>query len=100
VSTGTLYRQGLLVAASNPKAILFAVAFFPQFINPAAAQSVQFGILLLTFSAIEVGWYFVYALSGNRLATYLQRANVLRAFNRLTGGAFVGFAAVMATVRE
>ncbi len=100
VSTGTLYRQGLLVAASNPKAILFAVAFFPQFINPAAAQSVQFGILLLTFSGIEVGWYFVYALSGNRLATYLQRANVLRAFNRLTGGAFVGFAAVMATVRE
>ncbi len=100
VSKGTLYRQGLLVAASNPKAILFAVAFFPQFINPAAAQSVQFGILLLTFSGIEVGWYFVYALSGNRLATYLQRANVLRAFNRLTGGAFVGFAAVMATVRE
>lgn len=95
-----LYRQGMLVAASNPKAILFAVAFFPQFINPEAAQAVQFGILLLTFSVIEVGWYFVYALSGNRLATYLRRASVLKAFNRVTGGAFVGFAALMATVRE
>jgi len=100
VSTAALYRQGMLVAASNPKAILFAVAFFPQFINPEAAQAVQFGILLLTFSVIEVAWYFVYALSGNRLATYLQRASVLKAFNRLTGGAFIGFAAVMATVRE
>jgi len=99
-SLAGLYRQGMLVAASNPKAILFAVAFFPQFINPEAAQAVQFGILLLTFSVIEVGWYFVYALSGNRLATYLRRASVLKAFNRVTGGAFVGFAAVMATVRE
>jgi len=100
VSAGALYRQGMLVAASNPKAILFAVAFFPQFINPEAAQAVQFGILLLTFSVIEVAWYFVYALSGNRLAAYLQRASVLKAFNRFTGGAFIGFAAVMATVRE
>ena len=100
VSAGALYRQGMLVAASNPKAILFAVAFFPQFINPEAAQAVQFGILLLTFSVIEVAWYFVYALSGNRLAAYLRRASVLKAFNRLTGGAFIGFAAMMAAMRE
>lgn len=90
----------MLVAASNPKAILFAVAFLPQFINPEAAQTGQFGILLLTFAVIEVGWYFVYALSGNRLASYLRRAHVLRVFNRMTGGVFVGFAAMMATVRE
>lgn len=99
-SAGRLYRQGLLVAASNPKAILFAVAFFPQFIHPQAAQALQFAVLLLTFAVIEVGWYFVYALSGHRLAAYLRRAHVLRAFNRLTGGAFIGFAAMMATVRE
>lgn len=100
VGPGPLYRQGMLVAASNPKAILFAVAFFPQFINPQAAQATQFGILLLSFAVIEVGWYFVYAVSGNRLAGYLGRASVLKIFNRMTGGAFIGFAAMMATVRE
>lgn len=99
-SAGALYRQGMLVAASNPKAILFAVAFFPQFINPHAAQTLQFGILLLSFAVIEVGWYFVYALSGNRLASYLQQARILKLFNRVTGGVFVGFAVAMATVRE
>jgi threonine/homoserine/homoserine lactone efflux protein len=31
---------------------------------------------------------------------YLQRASVLRVFNRVTGGAFVGFAAMMAAVRD
>jgi len=96
----SLYRQGVLVAASNPKAILFAVAFLPQFINPENAQLPQFAILLATFAVIEVSWYFVYAASGKRLATYLERASVLKVFNRVTGGAFIGFAAMMATVRE
>lgn len=98
--TGSMLRQGFLVAASNPKAILFAAAFFPQFIQPDAPQFAQFGILLATFSVIEVGWYLVYAASGQRLSAYLQRATVMRAFNRLTGGVFVGFAGVMALARE
>jgi len=100
MSQAALFRQAMLVAASNPKAILFAVAFLPQFINPQNAQLPQFGILLATFAVIEVSWYFVYAISGKSLAVYLQRASVLRVFNRVTGGAFVGFAAMMAAVRD
>jgi len=94
------YRLGMMVAASNPKAILFAAAFFPQFIHADVPKLPQFVILLLTFSVVEVGWYFVYALSGHKLSTQLKRPHVLRAFNRLTGGAFVGFAALMAFARE
>jgi threonine/homoserine/homoserine lactone efflux protein len=97
---GAICRQAFLVAASNPKAILFAAAFFPQFINPELAKLPQFAILLATFTVIEVTWYFVYAASGKRLSIYLQRATVMRAFNRLTGGVFVGFAALMATARD
>ena len=100
VKSAALFRQGMLVAASNPKAILFAVAFLPQFINPGMAQLPQFAVLLVTFATIEISWYFVYALSGKRLSIFLQRARVLKAFNRLTGGAFIGFAALMATVRD
>ena len=100
VNSAAIYRQAFLVAASNPKAILFAAAFFPQFIHPDAPQLPQFAILLLTFTVIEVAWYFVYAVSGQRLAHYLQRASMMRLFNRITGGVFVGFAALMATARE
>lgn len=99
-SGGSDYRQGMLVAASNPKAILFAAAFFPQFLNPEAAQLTQFGILLGTFAVMEVAWYFVYAGCGKQLALYLRRASVMRAFNRVTGGAFVGFATLMALARH
>ena len=96
----SIYRQAFLVAASNPKAILFAASFSPHFINPDAAKLPQFGILLATFTVIEVGWYFVYAVGGKSLAVYLQRATVMRWFNRITGGVFIGFAAVMAAARE
>ena len=91
-----LYRQGLLVAASNPKAILFAAAFFPQFLDPASAKLPQFAILLSTFAVIEVSWYLIYALSGHKLSHYLRQASVMRIFNRVTGGVFIGFAALMA----
>ena len=94
------YRQGVLVAASNPKAILFAAAFFPQFLNPALPQLGQFALLLTTFTLVEVSWYLVYAASGHKLSQYLRQAKVMRVFNRVTGGIFVGFDAQMATVRE
>ena len=99
-SAWALYRQGAMVAASNPKAMLFAAAFFPQFIHADSAPLPQFAILLTTFTVIEVSWYFVYAFSGQKLSHYLQHAHVMRMFNRLTGGVFIGFAGLMAAVRD
>jgi threonine/homoserine/homoserine lactone efflux protein len=97
--SGALFHQGVLVAASNPKAILFAAAFLPQFIHPQIPRLPQFAIFLSTFAVIEASWYVVYAVSGQRLAIHLRRAEVMRVFNRLTGGVFIGFAAAMAMQR-
>jgi threonine/homoserine/homoserine lactone efflux protein len=79
--------------------MLFAAAFFPQFIHADKAPLPQFAILLATFTVIEVSWYFVYAVSGHKLSKYLQQAQVMRMFNRVTGGAFIGFAGLMAATR-
>jgi threonine/homoserine/homoserine lactone efflux protein len=99
-TSGALFRRGFLVAASNPKAILFAAAFLPQFITPSAARLPQFAILVVSFALIEGGWYLAYAMGGKRIALYLRRARTLRLFNRLTGGAFIGFGALMAALRQ
>lgn len=98
-SGGSFYRQGLAVAASNPKAIVFSAAFFPQFIQPDRPALMQFGILLATFTVIEVSWYLIYAVSGHKLSRFLQQTHVMKNFNRITGGVFVGFAALMAASR-
>jgi threonine/homoserine/homoserine lactone efflux protein len=44
-----LFRQGALIALSNPKAILFLSAVFPQFLTMENIQWSQFLILLSTF---------------------------------------------------
>ncbi len=95
-TAGQRFRQGFLVAASNPKAILFAAALFPQFINAEHPQLPQFALLLATFVVIEVAWYAIYAAGGQRLAAYLHDTTVMKTFNRMTGGVFVGFALLMA----
>ncbi|AVR24971.1 LysE family translocator [Burkholderia thailandensis] len=99
-SRWALFRNGFLVAGSNPKAILFAAALLPQFIDASAPTLPQFGILVATFAVIEVSWYIVYASFGTRIGVTLRSANVAKAFNRLTGGLFVGFGAMMALVRH
>ncbi len=94
-----LFRTGFMTAASNPKAILFAAAFFPQFLNPSLPQLPQFGILLCTFVIIETSWYLVYAIGGQTLAVYLKQASVLVMFNRITGTVFMVFALIMASMK-
>lgn len=88
---GGLFRQGFLISVSNPKALIFAAAFFPQFVSPTLPKAPQFAILLGTFVIIETGWYLTYATGGRTLARYLRRAEWQRWFNRLSGGLFVAF---------
>jgi threonine/homoserine/homoserine lactone efflux protein len=95
-----LFRSGFLVAGSNPKAILFAAALLPQFIDASRPTLPQFGILVITFAVIEVSWYLVYGGFGTRIGSKLRSRNVTKAFNRLTGGVFIGFGAMMALVRH
>jgi threonine/homoserine/homoserine lactone efflux protein len=94
------FRIGVLVALSNPKAILFGVAFFPQFIHrnhPIAPQAV---ILIATFVVIETGWMFVYAGGGAKLATWLRQDHRMRWFNRAAGGAFLGAGLLLGSFRR
>ncbi|MEY4640060.1 MAG: hypothetical protein RLZZ227_54 [Pseudomonadota bacterium] len=84
------FRMGVLVALSNPKAILFGVAFFPQFIDHTQPMAAQAGILLLTFLVIETSWLCVYASGGASLANWLRGGQRMDWFNRASGSAFIG----------
>ncbi|GAN60599.1 LysE family translocator [Acetobacter cibinongensis] len=91
----TLFRGGFIIGISNPKLILFATAFLPQFVSPSAAQAPQFAILVASFAAVECFWYVIYAAGGRSLSHYLIRPSIKRVFNRITGAIFVGFAALL-----
>ena len=84
----SFYAQGFLVGASNPKAILFFAAFFPQFLDPAHPIAPQFAILALTFMAFEFTVLTLCALGVARLAPVLRTSSVVRWINRVSGGLF------------
>ncbi|MGQ3298635.1 LysE family translocator [Reyranella sp.] len=90
-SGAALYRGGFLVGISNPKLLVFAAAFFPQFIDPARAVGPQFALMVATFLGIELFFYSVYALSGRKLADRLMHGIWRRWLNRISGAVFMGF---------
>jgi threonine/homoserine/homoserine lactone efflux protein len=95
-----LFAQGFLVGLSNPKALLFFGALFPQFLNPAAPQLPRFLVLGATFVCFELGWLTVYALSAARAQRWLQQPRRARQFNRLTGAVFLLAAGLLATSKR
>ena len=84
----SFWLQGFLVGASNPKAVLFFAAFFPQFLNPAAPMAPQFAILALTFMAFEFSVLTCCALGVARLVPLLKSAGPVKWINRICGGLF------------
>ncbi len=84
----SFYLQGFLVGASNPKAVLFFAAFFPQFLNPGAPIVPQFALLALTFMAFEFTVLTLCALGVARLVPLLRSSGPVRWINRICGGLF------------
>ena len=84
----SLYVKGLLVGSSNPKAILFFTAFFPQFLNPTEPLVPQYSILALTFIACEFSVLAMCAFGVSALAPVLRSKWHMRWINKITGGLF------------
>ena len=88
ISDRSFFLRGFLIGASNPKALLFFAAFFPQFLNPALPFAPQFAILALTFVAFEFTVLTLYALGVSRIAPLLRASGPMRWVNQVCGGLF------------
>lgn len=89
----TLFRQGLLSAISNPKALLLFTAFITPFIDPQQNLLIQAAVLALTYAVVEFAVEFAVASVAHRVRPWLARVG--RRFNRVCGGFFVAFGALL-----
>ena len=89
----TLFRQGFISAVSNPKGILFFVAFLPQFVNPRESLFTQFLLMAITFMVIEFVYEFTVASLADRIKPLLVRAG--KNFNRVFGGVFIAIGVLL-----
>lgn len=90
-----VFAEGLGVAVSNPKALIFFATFLPQFIRPNEPLLTQFIILAGTFAALQLAYEVSLALTAKRMGRWLARNG--RAFNRATACMFVGIAGMVLT---
>jgi threonine/homoserine/homoserine lactone efflux protein len=95
-----LYREGFLIAATNPKAVLFFTALFPQFIDAKAPVLPQFLILTGIFMAISYVSHLGYALIASRAKGALLRPFFATWLNRIIGAAFVFFGGLLLALRR
>jgi homoserine/homoserine lactone efflux protein len=86
---GGFFAQGLVVALSNPKTLLFFGAFFPQFIDAGRDFTVQVLIMGATAMGVAAVSDSGYALLASRAGAALSRRR-LRLINRASGGVLIG----------
>jgi threonine/homoserine/homoserine lactone efflux protein len=92
--------RGLLVGLANPKMVVFFLAFFPQFVDPArgseTAQVLVLGTIFWIIGTIwDLGFVYVAAAAGGWLD---RRSRTRRLQPRIEGTAYLGMAAAVALI--
>ena len=93
-----VFRRAVLIAAINPKTLLFIAAFLPQFVvidaGPAGHPATVAAVFLAVLLAGDLAW----AALADRARRVLSRWGRLR--NRIAGGFLVAAAAGLALTRR
>ncbi|WP_444957863.1 LysE family translocator [Microbulbifer sp. ZKSA002] len=90
-----LYVQGGLIALTNPKAIIFTTALFPQFISLSDPLLPQFSLLVFTFMALSFSCLFCYSLLVFGTKEKSRNMASSRFLGRIFGSTFVGAGCIL-----
>lgn len=93
IRTGHYFRQAFLITLLNPKAIVFYMAFFPLFVDPAAhAGLATFALMAATIAVLTFLYGAVVTLATHRFAERLRASPaVARTLSRIAGLFMIGF---------
>ena len=90
------FRQAFAVSLTNPKVVLFFVAFFPLFLR-VDATPITLGAMMAHVTVISFLYQLGLVLIGNAAARALSSLPVARtAATRLAGLALIGFGVKLA----
>jgi threonine/homoserine/homoserine lactone efflux protein len=90
-SAQAYFRQALMVSLTNPKVILFFVAFFPLFIQPQAS-ALTLAVMMAHVTLLSLLYQTGLVLLGNAVAAHLKAIPSARKIaTRLAGLALLGF---------
>ena len=92
------FLRALIASLLNPKAILFFVAFFVQFVDPSYAWPVlSYGVLFVILQVCSVAYLSTLIVAGDGLAqTFRRRRRLAAAGNGFVGAVMIAFATKLA----
>ena len=85
------FRDGIIVAMSNPKSLVYIVALLPPFVDARSAVVPQILVLAVLAMVIDVALGTIYIVAGNRLARPRTRLWV----DRTIGAIYLAIAAAI-----
>ncbi len=97
-----MVRRGMLMNLTNPKVLVFFLAFLPQFADPARGSvALQLMVLGVVFMVATLLVFGAIACFSGAFGALLQRsARAQRLLNRVAGLVFLGLALRLATVER
>jgi threonine/homoserine/homoserine lactone efflux protein len=98
-ASGRHFRRVFLITLMNPKAIVFYMAFFPLFIDPANHHgALTLLTMALTVSVLTILFCFSFVLVANALAGKLKRNPLIsKIAHRVAGIFLIGFGIKLTT---
>jgi leucine efflux protein len=95
------FRQAAFITLLNPKAIVFYMAFFPLFVDPARHQGMlTFGLMAATIAVLTFAYGLAAVLLTHFLAERMRATPAIgRALEKLAGICLIGFGVKLAVSR-
>lgn len=96
IAARAMLRNAFAVTVLNPKALVFFVAFVPQFLDPGRAWLPQAAVMVATFVTLAGLNVLIYAVVAVRARSAIQRPSIQRLVNRVSGSLLIGAGAMTA----
>lgn len=91
-----LFNEAFIVAASNPKALVFFTALFPQFINEGQNNLLHYSLLgIIAFTCM-----MIYSISAHFIKNAFNKTSLSKYFGKIIGTLFVSLGAGLALARR
>ncbi len=84
-----LFSEAFIVAAANPKALIFFTALFPQFIQVNRDGLVHYTLLVLVLGLIAFSCMMIYSFSGYKVKNLFHETSLSKYIGKVIGTTFV-----------
>lgn len=92
--------QGLLVALTNPKSLMFFIALFPRFMGDENGGGARFMLLTATFATCAMLSHLTYIALARPVLRFMNSPRRARLFNGATGLLLIGLGLSMFTLQR